>query len=305
LIGLAVVCLPFSLIAAGQGVRRVPVWLGFMIVPAALAFTYWLASPLPWIGNTMTQYGVISPHTVSFGDKVKVLPDWLVLALGTAGLTSALYALVQLRPFTVNSARGRFAALTLPFLFAYVAVLGFRATSFGLFDRYLIPLFFVAGALALSTSQKVGRLSWAVGVIFALYAVATTHDHFAEARAKLQAMRTIMHAGHSRATVLGGFETDAWAQADIRGYVNNDQVDYPADAYRDADDCSGPPETQVFWRSETPDLKGSYVVSLTPLPGLAKSEFAPVEYWRWLPPRLSHVYVSKADPPLTCVAAKN
>lgn len=303
LVGLAVLSMPFCV---GLAFRRRAVWIQLLIILAAFGFTKWMAHPLPWLGNTITQYGVISSGTVSFGDKDKVLSDLAVLLLGTVGLTCAAYALWRRwGPFTITTGSGKFAALTLPFMVAYVAVLAFRATSFGLFDRYLIPLLFIAGTLALSASARINRSSWVLCAVFGLYALGTTHDHFAEGRAKLEAMQQILRAGHARNTVLGGFESDMWAQADITGYVNNEQLDYPPDAYHDADDCSGPPDTQAFWRSETPDLKGSYIVSISPLNDLQLSEFAPITYWRWLPPHKSLVYIEKANPPLICVASKN
>jgi hypothetical protein len=303
LFGLTVLCLPFSLPLA---FRRLSIWIQLPVAALAFWFTYWMASPLPWLGNTITQYGVISPHSITFGERHKLLSTPAVLLLGTAGMTSAAFALCRtVRRFSLNTGKGKFAALTLPFLFTYVAALAFRATLFGLFDRYLIPLLFVAATLAIGASARVSRLSWSAAAVFGLYALATTHDYFAEARAKLSATQEILRAGHARDTILGGFESDAWAEADIRGYVNNDQVEKPPDAYEDADDCNGPPDTQVFWRSDVPDLKASYVVSLSPLTDLQPSEFTPVAYWRWLPPGKDHIYVEKASPPLICQAAKN
>ncbi len=300
LLGVAVLLIPFSLILAVKEVRRIPVWVQVLMVLAALGITHGLRQPMPWLGNTITKYGVISPRTVVYGEKPEILSKHVMLLLGTIGLSSFALAIAALiRRFRTQGA-SHFEMLAVPFAFVYIAVLAYRATSFGLFDRYMIPIFFLALTMILSAARNIGRVGLAAAFVFTIYAVATTHDYFAEAGAKLEATREIMQAGNPRNTISGGFEFDAWTQTDLTGHVNNEAVDYPDDAYRETDDCNGPPDTQVFWREETPDVKAKYVLSLTPLVNLQASHFTPVKYRRWLPWATSFIYIETADPPLNC-----
>lgn len=299
-LGLTVLAIPFSLLLAVQELHRVPFWLQVILVLAASGTTYGLSQPMPWLGNTISSYGIISPHTVIYGEKPQLLSPTIVLLLGTVGITTLVLAISSLvRTFGEHQLTA-FATLTFPFLVAYTGALAFRATSFGLFDRYMIPLLFLFSVASISAAPRLNRAAILAAVIFGVYALATTHDYFAEARAKLQAATEIMQAGHPRTSFSGGFEFDAWTQADLTGFVNNDAVDNPPDAYRDTDDCTGTPDVQVFWREETPDVKAQYVLSLTPLNSLKPSNFPPVRYHRWLPPGTKYIYINKADPPLTC-----
>jgi hypothetical protein len=281
---------------------------------------YWLADPAPWPGNIMTNFGVIMEGTLTLGHKPEALPVPLMILLSALGLASAIctcvYAVGRLRgaawrQFATSPGTGRFAALTIPFLLGCLPVLALRAPAFGIFDRYFIPHLFVAIALALALCARLTTnlnwtgLNWAgltSSLVLALYAIATTHDYFADARAKLQAAQQVLRAGNNRTSVIGGFEFDLWTQAEIAGHVNNNLLTFPKDAYHQVDDCNGPDEVLAWWRDLAPALQARYVVTLTPFADM-KNAFEPVEYWRWLPLSKNYVYVESPAPqdtPLTC-----
>jgi hypothetical protein len=319
IVGLAVLSVPLSLPFAVLQARRMGLGIHLLIACCAVAVTYWLAEPLPWLGNTITNYGVLMSGTVSVGDKPEVLSRAVVLLLGSLGIASSAYALLwtmaRIRTFSLRRLKqgalctglGQFTALSLPFLLAYVVVLAIRAPAFGMYDRYLIPHLFVVIALALGVyarqSNTVSKLSWTAFGIFAIYSIATTHDYFADARAKLNAANSILRAGHARATIIGGFEFDLLTEAERTGHINSGLVQFPKDAYHQTEDCDGEDDVDKWWRSLAPSLKARYVVSLTPIQSLQPSEFSPVAYRRWLPPARSRVYIERVpadQPPLTC-----
>lgn len=305
LLGVMVLSIPFSLLLALDEGRRLPIWVWVIIVLAAFGITAALSQPMPWLGNTITQYGVLSPHTVIYGEKPRILSKNLIRLLGTLGLTTfTLAACALIRMLRIRTPRKgnltRFAMLTIPFLLAYLGALAFRATSFGLFDRYMIPVLFICTVVTVAAAPRLTSASIGIAIVFGLYALATTHDYFAEARAKLEAVKEVVQAGHPRNSISGGFEFDAWTQTELAGFVNNEAIDNPPDAYRETDDCNGASDVQLFWREYTPDIKASYLLSLTPLNELKPSEFSPVSFQRWLPPGTYFVYVEKVDPPLSC-----
>jgi hypothetical protein len=308
LLGVAVLCLPLSAPLAYAKAREIALWLHILIIPAAFGLSYWLSNPMPWVGNTLTNYGVISNGMLTLGDRPLVLSQSLMLLLSTIGITSAVYAAPRLGLIiNTESNLGRLCILTMPFLFLYALVIAWRGPAFGLFDRYLIPHLFMAilvllGILA-SKVRSVGPIGWAFLAIFAAYALATTHDYFAEARAKLQAAQQLLHAGHKRDSIMGGFEFDSWTQVERHGHLNNQLLKFPPGAYVQRDDCNGSDDTQAWWLSMTPAVKARYVLTLTPLQGLQPSGFAPVKYQRWLPWARFQVYVQQVpenEPPLTC-----
>jgi len=304
-VGLVLLLIPVSVLFTGTAIKSIPVWVQFLVLGSAVGVVFQLPRPFPWLGNTLTQEGVLLAHTVSAGHKPTVLAPWLILMLGWVAIATAAYTL----PFWIRTAHGRFAALSAPFLVLYLAVLAYRGAAFGVYDRYLIPAVFLISTFFLSAyarhSRRVGTVGWIAGGMFALYAIATTHDYFAEASAKLRATEQILAAGHRRDSILSGFEFDSWTQAERTAHINNALVKFPVDAYRQMDDCDGPDEVQMWWRSMTPDVKAHYVVSLTPLDSLKASAFKPVEYWRWLPPLRSRIYVEESPQALTCKPDKD
>jgi hypothetical protein len=298
-IGLSILCIPLSLPLAWSQIRSTPIWLHCIIFAVSIALPIRFAEPLPWIGNTITNYGVILSGTVALGEKPVILAPTLMLILAALGIASLTYAVKSL---TVDNER--FLLLTMPFLLLYTMVLCLRSPGFGIFDRYLIPHLFIFTAILLAANtKKLSAITLATGAVFIAYALATTHDYFAEARARLEATNEVRRAGHPRTEIISSFEYDAWTQLEITGHVNNEHVLYPSTAYHQTDDCSGPEETQAWWRTLEPAIAARFVITLTPLDGLQPTNFPSVSYNRWLPPGQHEILIQQIDgesPPLTC-----
>jgi hypothetical protein len=302
-IGLSVLCIPLTLPLAWSQFRRTPIWLHFIILAASIALPIRLAQPMPWIGNTITNYGIILSGTVSLGGKPVLLSAFLMLVLAALGIASMAYAVKTLK-LPTNIPLRRFLLLTVPFLLLYTVVLCLRSPGFGIFDRYLIPHLFIVTALLLAVNPKqLSTVTLATSVVFIMYSLATTHDYFAEARARLEATNEVRSAGHPRTEIISSFEYDAWSQLELTGHVNNEHVLYPPTAYQQTDDCTGPDETQAWWRTLEPAIAARFVITLSPLDGLQPSPFPPVSYNRWLPPGRYQILIQQVDkqsPALTC-----
>ncbi len=296
---LALLCLPLTLPLAFREVKRIRIWVQCPIWICSLGISYWLADPVPWLGNIVTNYGVTISNNISYGEKPAILPDTFMLLLATLALAAACYAWQS--GHIKQWSKDPFALLTVPFLFFYTLILCSRAPTFGLFDRYFIPHLFVllVFTLRMNPAGALSRLTLILGCTYAIYALATTHDYFAEGRAKTQAAEEIMRAGISRTSIMAGFEFDSWTQVDQAGYVNDPSVK----SYRQTENCNGPDDANQWWRSMTPAIQGRYVVTLTHLEGMLPSEFPALPYRRWLPRGEFHVLIEKpseADAPLVC-----
>ena len=308
LLGLAVlslpITLPFALRSVGQNWWYLFICLGTLLL--ALTVHFPAEYVLPWLGNTITRYGVLQSGTTSLGEKPQILSPQLTITISTLAMEAAILTAWELLKrsrrlsLTVAAAAtktglGRFLLLTTPFLFIYIVCLYIRAPIFGLFDRYLIPILFlvIVSLLAMHSQDKqpINQITTCCGLLFALYAIATTHDYFAEARARLNAAQQVTQTGVSRSSIIGGFEYDCWTELELIGHVNNPLIKFPADAYREQDDCSGPDDSLAWWRPYVPAIEARFVVTLSPILGLKPSTAPTQQFQRWLPFGLYPVYV--------------
>jgi hypothetical protein len=273
-------------------------WVLLVVAAAAGWLAYLLADPLPWVGNTLSPNGVLSSHLDVAGEKPVVLAPVAIWLIATASLITFAVAAI-LRP-QISKEGIRFAALTLPFLLVYIAAIAIRGPFFGIYDRYSLPAVAILAVLLLSACQKVPTAAWMALGIYALYGVATAHDSFAAARARLELTNRLLVSGLQRTDILSGFEFDCWTEVEKTGYINNDQIQYPANAYHNFGDCNGPETLQFWWRSLAPSVHARYVVTLTPLADLEPAEAGSVAYRTWLPLGTQHVYAQRSKEPLTC-----
>ena len=184
-------------------------------------------------------------------------------------------------------------ALVLACVFAGPYFLGllFRSPEVPPYDRYLIPFLPLAAIPLLRyykvhTGSRVSGWSWALLALFAVYAVATTHDAFAGARARLTAARDLERTGIRRNEIMAGFEYDGWTQLEAAGYLNNPQIENPAGAYRPVT-CTGP---RAWWLPKMPAVQARYVVALSRFPELENARAGQVGYTTWLPPARRQVF---------------
>ncbi|MCX7432467.1 MAG: hypothetical protein NTY17_15955 [Planctomycetia bacterium] len=118
------------------------------------------------------------------------------------------------------------------------AVIQASATTGGLWERYLLPVFpAVCCALLLWVEQRRSHLErrsvWGLCLlaVMAVYSVAFTHDRFADCRARVAAIAYLQGQGVPRNQIMTGWHIDGWAQIEAVGYLNDPRIRTPADAY--------------------------------------------------------------------------
>jgi dolichol-phosphate mannosyltransferase len=255
----------------------------------------------PWMGNVLTERGIYSLGVGNLDLRPVILGRMVrdLVAVGVflscAGCGLALW---KYRPAAGARSWHRPATpalvLGLVFTAAWLATVLYRAAASPAYDRYLIPLLPVVAIPLLRhyqvyISRSVSRWSWAILALFAWYGVATTHDWFASARARLAATRILEQAGLPRSEIQAGFEYDGWTQLEAAGYVINPLLRNPAGAYRPKS-CTGPKALRSGFRPMTPAVRARYFVVFSRLPELVDGPFAPVRYTTWLPPGPQEVF---------------
>jgi len=118
------------------------------------------------------------------------------------------------------------------------AVIQASATTGGLWERYLLPVFpVVCCSLLLWVERRrthVERRSpWGLCLlaVMAVYSIAFTHDRFADCRARVAAIAYLQREGVPRNRIMTGWPIDGWAQIEAVGYLNDPRIRTPADAY--------------------------------------------------------------------------
>jgi hypothetical protein len=250
-----------------------------------------LHRPAPWLGNILTETGILNRGPLILGPAMRELLTGAVLLAG-AGCGLALWkhrrnALARLRQDPAAPA----AMLGFLFAGAALAAIFYRSASAAAFDRYAIPFLPLAAIPLLrhyqtAIARRIGRLQWAMLALFACYGVATTHDAFAAARARLSAAQALERRGIPRTGIRTAIEYDGWTQLESTGYLNNRQIENPAGAYRPVK-CSGPAVEEL---SLAPAIHARYFVVLARLPELEDASAAPVGYTTWLPPAQRQVF---------------
>jgi 4-amino-4-deoxy-L-arabinose transferase-like glycosyltransferase len=251
-----------------------------------------LGHPMPSMGNVLTQFGIIG-QGIAPGEPTLVLGPTFRMLLTIGVFFCCACCGMTLWPWRREAARVwndpviPVAVLGLAFGAVWLPVVLYRSVGMDAFDRYLIPFMPVLGIPLLRFYQthigtKVSRWSGAMLVLFALYGVATTHDSFSSARARLAAAQRLEQAGIPRTEITAGFEYDGWTQLEAAGYVNNKQIENPMDAYSPLD-CSGPAGVRLWFAWLTPAIHPRYFLVLTRLPALEDVPVAPVSYSLLLP----------------------
>jgi hypothetical protein len=310
LISWALLSLPLTFLFVGR-LREFTWKLHLLMISTAVLLTAFSPRPFPWLYNTITVNGILPSNLVTLGEKPTLISplacELLTFVAILSGLytCSVFYSLLRQHFRTgrqvLNTKLGRLSLLVIPFLLVYTGLIIVRAPVFGIYDRYLIPVLAVWSMITLLVYRALrgdatpGRIVFAVTTIYALYAIATAHDFFAEARAKVEAANTLVQSGIKRSDVLAGFEYDAWTETDLTGHINSDLVS----GYQDANDCNGPDEWQVWWRPHTPHIHARFVLTLTPL-GQQPKPIRNVEFTRWLPPMTERIFIQPSSEPLSC-----
>jgi hypothetical protein len=187
-----------------------------------------------------------------------------------------------------------------PFAISYVAFLVPRAIYSFVYDRYLLGLMPVAIIVLLLlyqhwVAERLPAITVVTLSLFALYAIAGTHDWFALNRARMTAVANIHASGVPVTSIQGGFDYDGWTQIEAAGYINDARLQNPANAYQvNLSPQQLPEQCRLNFAGYTPAIHPKYFVVFEPMTCLTPSKFPPVTYRTWLPPFQRKIYIQQA-----------
>jgi dolichyl-phosphate-mannose-protein mannosyltransferase len=265
-------------------------FLGRYVSVFGIAYTFWIKGSPPVVLSLGLQ--LLLTAIVLF----VLLCFVIFLATSWRASRSSQTAVPQPRPASWNE----LITLLTPFSLAYTALLFIQDLSGAayrdwIFDRYLLSLLPIALTLLLRIYQErvqpdLPWLSYAVALLFAVYAVAGTHDVFARARARHAAVKELLDAGIPDDAIDAGFEHNAMIQIDRYGYINDPGIRLAA-----TDKILRPPFFPANCKPQlnqfTPAMVPGYALAYDPTACGGLSHFAPVSYWEWLLARKVPIYV--------------
>lgn len=254
---------------------------------------------LPWIPHLLvSEFSVanvaqMSPYRgpLIFPESACLLFSLLTAAAFLAAAASARAWLRASRPMLRSAVSRPMFWLLVPFSLAYCGLLLQHAfQQGGDFDRYLLGLMpFALIALIrlyeLRIAARLPAISVVTVALYALLAIAGTHDWFAWQRARLTAIAELRSAGIPRTQIQGGFEYDGWTQIETDGHIQAPGV-IPASGAAPPDPrlASLAPACRLDTARLTPAVRPQFTVAFPPEPCLSPAGFAPVPYLTWLPP---------------------
>lgn len=267
---------------------------------------YWLA---PFTDNYITEKGlldvtgILGQHPGGFPFGVRVALTALTFAAAIGFLLCVWNARDEVRGTENHARKVNFpiswnAVFTMlaPFALAYFLLL---VTRSNVYDRYLLPLLFVALVFVLrfyeqEISDRLPLSSVALMIVFAAYGVMAMHDLFATDRARLKAANEVAAAGVARTEIEAGLEYDAWTQLETAGYVNNRRINNPAGIYQRRKRPANVSAVCYEWFLDlTPTVQPRYALSYDQSTCYTPSQFGAVSYTAWLSPHHREIYVQK------------
>jgi hypothetical protein len=268
----------FACVAAcGTGVFCLSVLLGTKFV-------------VPFLGNIVTQFGVLNIHYDALGPKPVMLPEPLRIGL------TVLMAFSALGYYLLQKGRETHLERTTKMSFLIVScgytLLLFPGALVGLtFDRYVTPLTPMLIVLVLhrfqSYGMKIPRNAWACLFIFCVYGVVATHDYSSALRARVQVARRLEERGIPRRNISAGLEYDGWSHLQLEERISNT-------VYGDSFDGN---RTDRFWLWHYTTALGPKYVAVNSLsPGQTGNNLFDVTYSAWTPPfRRAVVAIRRED----------
>lgn len=258
----------------------------------------------PWIGNAIVVFPYLTGTAPMPPSEIKlVLPAlfWKVLApsvlvLVCIGVVLRVGTLIFPHDRTPKGALladipaplaifGLFAAAYVPILLLKTAF----PNSFGVFDRYLLPLLPLAtiGYLSLyhrwTGRKQLPLAAWLALILMASYGIAQTHDYFAQLRARLAMTDILEKQGIPRTRIMAGFEYDSWTQITVAGFYNDPRIENPPGLYIQPKQYIGFNTIYELWKY-SPVVDPEYIVSLGRHPELFSPDFPEIKFLCWLPP---------------------
>jgi hypothetical protein len=275
-----------------------------------------IAAPIPWIAPYLPNFLYLNALWTLFpviGVHAVLLIDSLCLLITLAAILSILYAAwrpaLSPQPSALLSWH-QLAVLIGPFTLAYICLLLPSGAYRIIFDRYLIPLVFVAVPVLLRYAQErvpthtPARISLALIVpvlLSAAWSILSTHDTFAVYHARVHAIDELRSAGIPPSAIDGGFEYNAWTQLQSTPAVND--VRLPTASAETKRLFALPPQPcQPAWFFLFPDLHPRYALSTERNTCGAPAPYPPVPYQLWIGARTLPLHIIYADaPPSTSI----
>jgi Dolichyl-phosphate-mannose-protein mannosyltransferase len=256
----------------------------------------WLA---PFSENFLNVRGLWTVGVPGF--RPEVFPMWARIGLtaltfaAVAALLVCLWNMPRLKDRQQDVPAlpwGAVLTLIVPYLLVYLGLLTTREI---IYERYVLPMMLVFLVLILRLYQqkladKLPLLTIVVALAFAAYGIAVEHDLYAALRARVAAADELVAAGVSRDRFYAGYEYDGWTQMDITGYLNDNRVRLPANAYHPTPPQTAPAICQAWFADHTPSIHANYILTLDPT-CYTPSNFAPIPYFTWLAPHQHTIYV--------------
>ena len=178
--------------------------------------------------------------------------------------------------------------LTVPFTLAYLALLVPRGLIGNMLrgditDRYLLLIFPIGLVLLLRIYQdrvrpELPAFSIALVVLYAVYAVAGTHDLFAMYRARLAAINELRAAGIPDTAIDGGWEHRAMTQIHLCGVINDPRIHMYAEAPDAPPSSPSSGSCKIPKDNLAPIVVPRYTVSFDPEAEAGPSRFSPITY---------------------------
>jgi hypothetical protein len=241
-----------------------------------------------------------------FDPRVSLLLTFAVVVC-LLGLLSSLLKAGEPRPEvaaavdSVDERKVSFAellVLTVPAGVASAALLVVRSGFTAFWDRYTLPLLFLA-LLLLMRFYQARSFSWGqrrgvsvVALLLALvyggYAAALVHDDYVWRRAMQAASEEVEASGIARTEITGGWDYDELTELRIAGHVYAPRMRLPKGEVPPPSTHYGLPNCQGFFCDMFPHVLPKY--ALSPQAEAGFREFPPVSYRRWLMPSGS-IYV--------------
>jgi hypothetical protein len=185
-----------------------------------------------------------------------------------------------------------------PFTLAYMLIILPRPSTFGLYERYAIPLLLVVLIVVVRYYQErihpqLPLVTLVLIAIMAIIGVAIDHNTFALYRARVALAAELRANGVPDTSVDNGWEYNFGVQIRSTGHIDESKIslaDVPA-----AHLAPGACLTQ--FQAETPLIHPLYGISFDRDACGGPTAFAPVQYSRWLAHGPGTLYVVRYAPP--------
>jgi len=272
----------------------------------------------PWSPNVVGRYGILWSNPL-WGDRPEILPNSITSLFAIALIASLAGFILWLRtyarkdwfrkPVGEHHSHGEelslyeTCVLVLPFTLVYFSLLmpraAFPSTFSDVWDRYFIPLIFVATLLLLrllkERQREIPVTCYAMLLLFSFFSIAGTHDLFVAYRAVASVRAGLKANGIPLATVSGPWQEDGGNQIDAAGYMNDDRIQNPPGAYRYSPVY--PLSYCRYWLGPMiPALHFDYVLTVEKLKCLIPTQYPTVTYRTWLPPFDHSIYTERPEP---------